>query len=969
MRELKDHISLIDSLEQKGIVSPPNHLTLRHYAREYSTQTETFNNQQAQLTASCRFQQLLLELIERGVIRLGEKTKLTLVNRDGIHFVQETIEDLCEQLTNILCLQGADERNLNLEVTEADELPKYRDGSSIIVDFSIRERFNDQHQIDQDVIFVRSDYFDFYRFFPAGDSSKIESVVLKDYDYFQLACSSPISYSLDLSPSSHQRASLRYFLQNLFLPFIEDADFREGQVGIVGSALSKRSTIGLLPTGSGKSVCYQLAAVLQPAVSFVVCPIKSLMYDQKAELDIVGFNRANYVTGDMSAQEKQLIQVEFGRGKYFYVFVSPERFQTRAFRQEMSAIGLDLAFAYAVIDEAHCLSEWGHDFRTSYLNLANTIERFAPDASYIGLTATASVNVLKDIQIEFSIEDDCIRTPLNFTRDELRFEVIDDKGKKENALVRLVSSMEEKWNPPDDGYDKAGIIFTSTVNGERGCHSLAGRLSSTLKMDVRYFSGSVPKKANFQKVSFDDYKREVQDEFKANKYRLLVATKAFGMGVNKGNVSYTIHYGIPSSMEALYQEAGRAGRDKRLFEKVPADCYVLLSKESDENVLGKIWEQGTSVSDLKDHSAKLSRDGDLATNMFLLTNSLDTIKDESDLLSSIYSRFLANPDLGKLTLDAKSFKVEKAKFEKAIYRLSQLGIVSDWLIEDFYRGVITVFFNCLGIEEIEGNLEKSIQKYDPYFNLKTVFESDNKFYRIVCERLLQGHIDQTKFIFLILLIWSYDHFVYNRRQSQKNVYEQCAQVAGQGPNERAKFKEKLEGYFRHDRSSQQLLHLVEDSNNTQAWLSVFFRQNDGNSYSRLISRSQLTALTAQISRFLESYKDNPCLDYLSGVTRLAADQFDDTDGQMRMASALDKLLALDEGQARSLVLNTLSLQEFFSDESKSRFARLVHEKFSDPVLLLRINNEFKDAYSYHTLLSPLASQLESVTAKFKGAIW
>ena len=302
-----------------------------------------------------------------------------------------------------------------------DEIPTNRSGEELIIDFSILERYDDSFQVNPDVIYSRTHYFDFYRYFPNGDSSSIESCVLCDYDFFQISCTDPIKYNLDLSPDSEQRESLKFFLKNLFLPFLDEVDFREGQVGIIGSALSRQGTIGLLPTGSGKSICYQLSAVLQPAVSFVVCPIKSLMYDQKADLDSIGFTRSNYITSDQKAEEKALIQRDFGHGKFFFVFISPERFQTHSFRKEMLAIGLDLAFAYAVIDEAHCLSEWGHDFRTSYLKLANTIEKFAPSASYIGLTATASVNVLKDMQAEFNIPDDYVRTPKNFTRDESVF--------------------------------------------------------------------------------------------------------------------------------------------------------------------------------------------------------------------------------------------------------------------------------------------------------------------------------------------------------------------------------------------------------------------------------------------------------------------------------------------------------------------------------------------------------------------
>ncbi|MDG1129097.1 MAG: RecQ family ATP-dependent DNA helicase [Paracoccaceae bacterium] len=969
MEFLRSYIERVDTLEQEGVLSPPNCLTLRSYAEAYENGERRNDDVRLQLTAACRFQLLLLELLERGVFSLGKSAKLTLINRDRIDFVRDALKDLNELLANLLCLQGSEQLALDLEIEELPELPADRNGSTVVVDFSLCERFDDRHQVNQDVIFVRTDYFDFYRHFPAGDASAIENCVLVDYDHFRLATAKPIEYALDLSPASAQRESLRYFLRNLFLPFLDTVDFREGQVGIIGSALARHSTIGLLPTGSGKSICYQLSAVLQPAVSFVVCPIKSLMYDQKADLDSIGFSRSNYITSELKPDEKAKVQRDFGRGKYFYVFISPERFQTHSFRHEMSAIGLDLAFAYAVIDEAHCLSEWGHDFRTSYLNLARTIEKFAPSARYIGLTATASVNVLKDMQTEFGIPDEYIRTPLKFTRDELSFHVIDDKGRKNDAVIELVSRMEEKWNSFGDQEEKAGIIFTPTVNGDKGCHGLAGRLSSALNMDVRYFSGSPPQEGGLQGNAFDRYKRQVQEDFKDNKYHLLTATKAFGMGVNKGNVAYTIHFGIPGSMEALYQEAGRAGRDKRLFEEASADCYVLLTKESNIQLLEKIWDQGTSIMDLKANVRSLSHGSDLNTNMFLMTNNLDTINDEFKLIANIYNFLQKNQELEVVTINARHFGTEKFKFEKAIYRLSQLGIVSDWVIEDFFIGSLQVEFQCPDIETIEGNIERTIRKYDPDFRLDAILASDNEYYKVICGRLHEGLIDKVQFIFLVLLLWSYDHFVYNRRQSQKNVYEQCVGVVGKDASAEIAFKAKLEGYFRHDKSSHRLLHLAENSADTSLWLSVFHKEAEEDGSSELISPAELTTLSAQISRFLESYKNNPCLDYLSGVTRLMADQFDDTDGEIRMSSAIDKLLALGKESALTLVRETLTLKDLFSEDSRGRFARLVHERFDDLGILQEINEELKDPYSYHTLLSPLAARLEILTTNYKGVDW
>ena len=966
MGELLDYIKRVDNLELEGVLQPPDGITLEAYRNSYSNEFN-LSDSRLRLTSAIRFQLLLLELLERGTVVLSHPTKLTLINRDHIDFAGDAIEDLNNLLANLLILSGLETQSFDIEIDEYSELLDSRSGDGLAIDFSIFERYDDSFQVNQDVIYSRSDYFDFYRYFRRLDAVSIESADLVPYDFFELSCSDPIEYHLDLSPESHQRESLRYFLSNLFLPYLDEVDFREGQVGIIGSALSRNGTIGLLPTGSGKSICYQLSAILQPAVSFVVCPIKSLMYDQKADLDSIGFTRSNYITSDLKPDQKDKVQRDFGRGKYFFVFISPERFQTSTFRREMASIGLDHSFAYAVIDEAHCLSEWGHDFRTSYLNLSNTIGKLAPMATYIGLTATASVNVLKDIQGEFNIPNEYVRTPLEFTRKELAFHVVDDQGRKTDVVLGLAADMEAKWNANSSSDNKAGIIFTPTVNGEKGCFNLAGRLSTTLDMDVRYYSGSAPKYSRLHGDAFDQYKREAQEDFKLNKYRLLTATKAFGMGVNKGNIAYTIHFGIPGSMEALYQEAGRAGRDKKLFEAVPADCYVLLSKEQNVELLAKIWDQATNVTDLKEYSNQLSRNSDVNTNLFLMTNSLDTINDEFKLIDRIYKVLEDTEGQQSITLSAPQFGVDKFRFEKAIYRLSQLGIVSDWIIEDFFKGTLQIDFKCLSEEQLEKNIQSTIRKYQSSFQLKDILSSQNKYYKILVDRFQRGANNKTQFIFLVLLLWSYDHFVYNRRQSLKNVYEQCSElVAGKISEE--EFKERLEKYFRFNESSHRLLHLAENYTDTSLWLSVFYEENEFG-LAEIISASALSTLKEQLARFLESYKDNLCLDYLSGVIRLTADQFDDVDGEKRMASTIDRLLVKDSEGLETLIYETIGLKSLFSDDARSRFARLIHEKFPDKQLLEKINEEFGDAYSYHQLLAPLVARLEKLTNCYREIRW
>ncbi len=845
------------------------------------------------------------------------------------------------------------------------EFPSSVSEGAVVIDFSILERFDDAFQVNPQIVYCYTHYYDFYRNFSQRDVGKLETYNLIDYDFFQISCTEPIKYSIDLSPGSAQREALRYFLSNLFLPFLDEVDFREGQVGIIGSALSRNSTIGLLPTGSGKSICYQLSAILQPAVSFVVCPIKSLMYDQKFDLDAIGFSRSNYITSDLNADEKTKIQQEFGSGKYFFVFISPERFQTHIFRKEMSAIGLDFEFAYAVIDEAHCLSEWGHDFRTSYLNLANAIKKFAPNSTYIGLTATASVNVLRDIQTEFQVSNEFVRTPMDFSREELAFHVIDDKGLKEKKLITLVSNLNEKWNNSQAIPSKAGIIFTATVNGQKGCYYLSGRLSEALKMDVRYFSGSKPKNSNYTNEGFDKYKREVQNDFKQNKYSVLTATKAFGMGVNKGNVAFTIHAGIPGSMEALYQEAGRAGRDKQQFKNIQADCYVLLTKESNLESLDKIWDSSTNVAELKSLTSTLERASDVNTNLFLLTNGLDTINDESKIIFEIFKFLLEHSNKNSIRVSAKYFGLEKSKFEKAIYRLSQLGLITDWVVEDFYNGLLEVEYNCIDDDSLELHLIKTIKKYEPNFNIDDIFTSDNYYYETICEKFTSGKITKARFIILILLLWSYDHFVYNRRQSLKTVYEQCSDLAD-GKISEIEFKERLEAYFKFNESSQVILNMIESNIDETRWLDVFLEEDKASKKVNLISMSELRTKREQISRFLESYKNNPCLNYLSGVVRLISDQFDDPDGERRMSASFDSIAQNKGNSAITIIQETLKLKPLLSVDAQIRFARLAHIKTDDIEVVKLINRGFGDPYTSNILLEPLSSRLRNLTKIYKG---
>ena len=580
----------------------------------------------------------------------------------------------------------------------------------------------------------------------------------------------------------------------------------------------------MLPTGSGKSVCYQLSAILQPAISFVVCPIKSLMYDQKADLDSAFFSRINHITSDDDGEDKEKIQNEFGQGKYFFIFISPERFQLKTFRQYFSAVNKEFNIAYAVIDEVHCLSEWGHDFRTSYLNLSNAIQRHTTDFNWLGLTATASINVLKNIQIEFGIKQEDVKTPVDYTRKELEFIVIDDENNKPNAINTQLEILKEEIGAlTEEGRDsKCGIVFTPTVNGKNGCYPLSLKLSEHFQTNIKYYSGSVPKveqRPIMGDKEFDEYKKVVQKEFKNNEFSLLTATKAFGMGVNKGNIHYTFHYGIPGSMESLYQEAGRAGRDKTKFKSSKAKCFVLLSKSNDDSVLSQIWDRDTTLTKVNELQGQTR--GDINTNLFLFSLGLDVIKDEFEVIKKLFTTFAVS-NKKDIRVKGNDIGTNKARTEKAIYRLSQLGVIEDWTISDFFRGgSFDVDFAEFSEESIKQSLLFTIKEYDKGFSFDTILidEKYSTYKKILNAPTNYSLID--KYI-LILLQWSYDNFAYNRRQSLKNIYENCCDFAD-GDITSSEFKVRLENYFKFTQKSYVLQHIAENPKDFEKWFEVFYQ--------------------------------------------------------------------------------------------------------------------------------------------------
>jgi len=603
--------------------------------------------------AVARIQKTLLHLLFEGKLNINAKEWNIAIVEQDIPCGTLAIEDFKELLNSLFKLKGSgeklpiinvfvesDKRFANAKLHSSKNIDKSKK-YDLLIDISILQRSgltNINNTINADTkALIRSAHSpkternfkttNLITYKPLGEKDTQKNIFIENKEQVEV---------------------LEKFTQNIF----RKIGFRPGQVEIINRAIQGFNVIGLLPTGSGKSLTYQLTALLQPGMTIIIDPIKSLMKDQFEGLLKNGIDGAVYINSSLNQKQRKIALEKIKKAQTIFAFVSPERLQDNTFRKELLETSNlnNHYFSYCVIDEAHCVSEWGHDFRTSYLRLGDNARNYCiakgrEHLPFFALTATASYDVLSDIQRELGIPEETAIVRLEkLDRPEIQFKIVEITAdiKPENGLGRenkqalgeakqyqliqqlnkipeyykefsdtetIIEEAKKVFNGKDirlpnfnpktfyqqQGRESnAGLVFCPHRNWYFGVIDNASKLSKEFpNLKIGTFLGSDGVKER------DNENEKSQSAFVNNELDLLVATKAFGMGIDKPNIRYVVHFNYPSSIESYYQEAGRGGRDRKLalglilFNKQEVTTSEKTEAVSEDGEITEVIEERT----------------------------------------------------------------------------------------------------------------------------------------------------------------------------------------------------------------------------------------------------------------------------------------------------------------------------------------------------------------------------------------
>jgi ATP-dependent DNA helicase RecQ len=665
--------------------------------------------------------------------------------------------------------------------------------------------------------------------------------------------------------------ALRVMLQAIFAK----EDFREGQLDALFEVIEGRDCAVLLPTGAGKSLIYQLAGLVLPGRTLVIDPLVALMEDQVEGLRAHGIDRVAAINAFAVQQgQRDALLEQVASGYALFVFVAPERLQQKAFRSALRTLSHTSLVNLAVVDEAHCVSEWGHDFRTSYLNLGRTLRDVCRDAvgappPILALTGTASRAVLRDVLIELGIERESERSvvrPRSFDRAELRFNIIRaEPNEADAALNGFLRSLPAKFNVPAGDFFRAredrtfsGVVFCPHVNGRYGIVDVRRDLAAVVGTEPAMYSGSAPR--GFED-GWEQVKRGHAGAFKSNASPLLVSTKAFGMGIDKGNIRYVLHYGIPGSIEGYYQEVGRAGRDRQR-----AECGLVLV-EYDEARARRLLSEDVNLEEARSVYEAVNRnDGDDITRQLFfhlrsfrgIDPELAALEETIGLLDELGRRASSDMPMAANASETRRGQPEPAltreSQERALHRLVVLGVVRDYLVEWGAR-MFPVELAAIDSGGVVENLIDYVRRNQP----GRVEAIRARAAGVADKPLDEAVLDCAR----ILIEFVYDTVERSRRRSLREMWLAAREANGDG---NGIFRQRILDYLSQGAIAPTLERLVDQPSFVYAdWIEELV-QIDGIDDAR--------EMRGDSARLLSSYPDHPGLLLARGMSEVLDDRGD-----------------------------------------------------------------------------------------------
>lgn len=837
-KEIRIKNTDLDNPECKGILELKKEFDNLDLSKYEKTEYDKYLNS---LKIAHQFQITLIDLLFEGVINNLDRNKISYdfsflneYSTKEIRFIiEESLTDLKQLLSKLSELYS-----LSCNIDELQIVGN--NGGNIIITYNENVETNVPLCVIQDISFP-----------------KIITKELKSVENLEIA-------------NEPKEQLLTYFLEYIFGYKI----FWEGQFDSLKRVLLNKDTITLLPTGAGKSLIFQLATILLPGVSVIIVPIKALMQDQVENLERKGISRAIGLSSDIETRnEKEKIQRLIRNGQYLFIYVAPERFLINDFRNSLREFTKNYIISLIVIDEAHCVSEWGHDFRPAYLVVGKNSREYCENKDgfippLIALTGTASEKVLLDVKEDLEVKDeDAIISSETFDREELHFNIIKCKSDEKYLYVKKTIEAELpaklKTNSLFDlngKYTKSGIIFCPfTTNKERNPRG------------VEFFIQKV--KEDFGDICKPYYAKENEKNinarnFQENKFSLLIATKGYGMGIDKPNIRYIIHINLPPSVEAFYQEAGRAGRDREHSE-----CFIIYSiSNRDKN--RKLLDTKTDFEEIKKvYEKDYNKFYDDVGSLFYFHNSnfkgkkeelkiIKGILDEIRDLNKEYHPYNSKFNNLKIIDEDESRKLK----QKAIFRLTAIGVITNYSF-DYASGEFSLKFNEITNEKIISHYYNYVKKYN---QLRAKIEKkklENK-----------KELEEKEFILYcceLFLDYVYDYYEKGRRQALSTMLS-ILEKAIKNENPDKILREEIANFLKRT-YSKQLINVANPKDLTEMMIQIKeLLEGSDKSDPPIQPVLDIRSFYSQLSRTMEDYPESIGLILLRVHARIRINEGDDS---------------------------------------------------------------------------------------------